>query len=79
MRTDELIDVSDRFARHPDIAGKQALQRRFMGSYRNAALLRMISQEGMPSVTPGGLTLQQRSAQTWSEAQAEWLKSHPNK
>ena len=79
MRPNDLLDVSNRFAKHPDTAGKRALTQRFMGQHRNAQLLQMIAQNGLPSVMPVGLMLQPRNAQTWPEAQAEWLKSHPVK
>ena len=79
MKTEELIDVARRFAKHPDIAGKRALQQRFMGQHRNAQLLVAIGKKGMPSVMPIGLVLQQHTAQTWPQAQREWLDKNQGK
>ena len=79
MRPNDLLDVSNRFAKHPDTKGKKALQREFMAKYRNAQLLMAIAQKGVPSIMPTNLSFQQRSGQTWPQAQAEWLDAHQGK
>ena len=79
LEAEELTNVARRFAKHSDVAGKRALQREFMGRYKNAQLLMAIAQKGMPSILPTGLSFQQRSGQTWPQAQAEWLDAHQGK
>ena len=79
LEAEGLMELSHRFAKHPDLAGKKALQQRFMGQYRNARLLAAIREKGMPSVMPVGLVFQQHTAQTWPQAQREWLDKNQGK
>ena len=79
MRPNDLLDVSNRFAKRAGLADKKALQREFMAKYRNSQLLMAIAQKGPPSVMPVGLSFQQHTGQSWSEAQSEWLEKHQDK
>ena len=79
LEAEKLMDVSNRFAKRAGLAAKKELQQRFMGQYRNARLHALIGEKGVPSIMPVGLALQQRSAQTWLQVQAEWLLKNPVK